>query len=191
MNLVNEKKHLRKRLKAWRKKQSAAAVKQKSNLIVSQLLSWHILNQAKTVFCYVSLADEVDTHFLLKQLIELKKRVAVPKIVGPGKMKPVILRSFSDLTAADYGILTSRSNEFLEDKIDLNLLPAAAVDLAGRRLGMGGGFYDRFIELYQPQLNTALVFAGQVLDFVPADKFDRLMDVIITEEKIYEISHLK
>lgn len=58
----------------------------------------------------------------------------------------------------------------------LVLVPALAADLAGRRLGRGGGFYDRTLPLAEPGTPLVVVLNDEeLLDRVPAEPHDRLV----------------
>ncbi len=59
-------------------------------------------------------------------------------------------------------------------------MPAVAADKSGHRLGMGKGFYDRFIQKHQPQQNLALIFDEQLKPEIPVNKFDQTVDQVIT-----------
>lgn len=69
--------------------------------------------------------------------------------------------------------------------IGLVLVPALAVDMDGVRLGMGGGFYDTFLESLAPGTPTvACVFAREVLPraAVPAEPWDARLPRALTED---------
>lgn len=69
---------------------------------------------------------------------------------------------------------------------DAVLVPAAAVDRHGNRLGWGKGYYDRFLETVDSEtLVVAVVFDSDVLDEVPIEAHDRAVDFIVTEVDIY------
>lgn len=66
-------------------------------------------------------------------------------------------------------------------KIDLILVPGAAFDRAGCRLGQGGGYYDRFLERY-PQMKTVGLCYGCLLQAsVPTEPHDRRVHAVIHE----------
>jgi len=62
------------------------------------------------------------------------------------------------------------------------LVPLVAFDEHGRRLGYGGGFYDRFLPLLDTSVKrVAGAFALQKVDRVPSAAHDLTMDVVVTE----------
>ena len=67
---------------------------------------------------------------------------------------------------------------------DLVLVPALAVDLAGRRLGRGGGHYDRTLARLAERpggpLLLAVVFDDELLPEVPVEAVDRPVDAVLT-----------
>jgi 5-formyltetrahydrofolate cyclo-ligase len=63
--------------------------------------------------------------------------------------------------------------------------PGVAFDRSGRRVGYGGGFYDRFLPMLGwagPRI--ALAFDVQLVDELPAGGFDLPVDVIVTESRV-------
>ncbi|SDO35305.1 5-formyltetrahydrofolate cyclo-ligase [Nakamurella panacisegetis] len=65
---------------------------------------------------------------------------------------------------------------------DAVLVPALAVDRAGRRLGRGGGHYDRTLALLRdvrPEL-VGVLFDGELLEHVPADRHDIAVTSVVT-----------
>ena len=67
------------------------------------------------------------------------------------------------------------------EEIDLVLCPCSAFDRGHRRLGMGGGYYDRFLGKCVHADIFAVAYAVQEADEVPTEAFDRKMDKVITE----------
>ncbi|HLP23148.1 MAG TPA: 5-formyltetrahydrofolate cyclo-ligase [Microbacteriaceae bacterium] len=68
--------------------------------------------------------------------------------------------------------------------VDLMIIPAAAVDHDGYRLGWGRGYYDRTLGSMQhaPPV-AAVVFDHELLQAVPRDVHDQAVDAIITPER--------
>ncbi|HZQ60641.1 MAG TPA: 5-formyltetrahydrofolate cyclo-ligase [Casimicrobiaceae bacterium] len=68
--------------------------------------------------------------------------------------------------------------------VDWVLVPGVAFDRAGRRLGYGGGFYDRLLPLIPAHApRVAAAYAIQIVDHVPAAPHDVTMDAIVTEQE--------
>ena len=68
------------------------------------------------------------------------------------------------------------------------LVPLVGFDAGGRRLGYGGGFYDRTLAALQPRpLAIGLGFELSRIDSLAARPHDRPMDVIVTEAGAFEI----
>lgn len=62
------------------------------------------------------------------------------------------------------------------------LVPGVAFDRLGRRLGRGGGFYDRFLAVTGPQvLKIGVCFDLQIVEEVPSEPHDVRMDAVVTE----------
>jgi 5-formyltetrahydrofolate cyclo-ligase len=69
--------------------------------------------------------------------------------------------------------------------IDLVLVPGVAFDAACRRLGRGGGFYDRLLALEDwPAPRVALAFEVQLTEQLPEEEHDRPVDAVVTEERV-------
>ena len=69
------------------------------------------------------------------------------------------------------------------------IIPLLAFDINLNRLGYGGGFYDRFINKLEKSkkiLKIGLALSCQKINKVPTDEFDKKMDYIFTESKVYK-----
>ncbi|MDH3921502.1 MAG: 5-formyltetrahydrofolate cyclo-ligase, partial [Desulfobulbaceae bacterium] len=74
-------------------------------------------------------------------------------------------------------------------EIDAAVIPGSVFDIHGGRLGYGGGYYDRFLLNDAPQAKRiGLAFELQVVDNVPLEPHDQPLDILITEERIVNIT---
>ena len=67
------------------------------------------------------------------------------------------------------------------------IVPLAGFDAAGNRLGYGGGYYDRTLQLLRetgPVTAIGLAFACQQLPAIPAEPFDQPLDMIVTDQGV-------
>lgn len=181
--IIEQKTILRHELKLRREQLDKQSIIDKSRLIEEKILNLATFRQAQNIMCYVSKDTEVFTHDFIKKILNMGKTVAVPFIVKKGIMKPAVIRHFSELSLAEFKTLQPQTKNFLDEKIDLNLIPALAVSKTGDRLGWGAGFYDRFISDYRPKINIALIFDCQLVNQLPTTKFDQKIDGVITESQ--------
>lgn len=142
---------------------------------------------SRTVMCYVSMRAEADTHTILQAMLKDGKTVCVPQVTDKrGRMRAVVIRSWTDLTVGQFGILEpSMENPIVvpENEIDLVVVPAVAFTRDGARLGMGGGFYDRFLTSTQA-VRMGLAFSCQIKESLPTDEWDVKMDYLVTKDGI-------
>ena len=69
---------------------------------------------------------------------------------------------------------------------DVLIVPLAAFDRSGHRIGYGGGFYDRTLAQLRAQGTVTaigLAWAGQEVDSIPAQEYDQPLDVIVTDRE--------
>lgn len=67
---------------------------------------------------------------------------------------------------------------------DFILTPLLAFDNAGRRLGYGGGYYDRTLSALPDAVAVGCAYAAQELDVVPAGEYDARLDAVATERGV-------
>jgi len=71
--------------------------------------------------------------------------------------------------------------------LTLVLVPGVAFDGAGRRLGRGGGFYDRFLPRAASALHIGVCWSAQVVERVPALPHDRRVHMLLTEKGLTDL----
>ena len=68
--------------------------------------------------------------------------------------------------------------------IDVIVVPAVAYDRAGNRLGMGAGYYDRFIPQALQAVRIGAIWSTQMIDQVPCDPYDKPVHYLLREDGI-------
>jgi 5-formyltetrahydrofolate cyclo-ligase len=190
MDQISQKKQqLRKKMMRERDLLSRQEVLEKSRMIQSLLFDFPGLTHASNIFIYVSYRSEVFTHDIIRALLSKGKTVTVPLTdMSNKKLIPYCVSDFdSDLEPGAMGILEPRTgarHPVALDDIDIVITPGVVFCEDGRRIGYGGGFYDRFFSLAGKQ-SCALAFELQVLPDIPVDpRYDKKVDCIITEKRI-------
>ena len=185
--ISEQKKALRNEMRSKRASMSKKERDIASHKIVSNLIDNPIYKAANTIMAYASMPEEIQLNELFDNAFANDKLLAIPLIIGRGTMRPVFLPTIEDLVVGDFGILTVRQDKrkFVEfDDIDCIIVPGAAFDRQGNRLGLGGGYYDRFLQRVPNAKRVALSFNCQLVDSVPSELHDAKVDVIITEDEI-------
>ena len=181
------KKLLRREALACRRSLSAQANRAFSEAIEERLKELDACRKAKTFFAFAAMSDEVQLYSLIEKALAEGKRVALPLIVGKGVMEAVRVRALSDLVPGAFDIPTVREErrEIVDPKsLDCVLVPGAAFSRDGARLGLGAGFYDRFLGEKAPQAQRiAVAFSCQIMDEVPREAHDVMMHAIVTENE--------
>lgn len=108
--------------------------------------------------------------------------------VVPGKAVPLVFRQWQGepLVSGPFGTShPAESSPVLRPEV--LIVPLAAFDRAGNRIGYGGGYYDRTLELLRsqgPVVAIGLAFASQELPQVPVEPFDQPLNLIVTCREI-------
>ena len=138
---------------------------------------------ARHVAAYLGTAAELDTQPLLARLLRLGIALYVPKVGAAGALRFTRWRPGQALRANRYGIPEPVALE-RPPRLDLVVLPLVAFDAQGRRLGMGGGYYDRWLSRARAArrpLRVGYAFALQEVAAVPAAPHDVALDAVATE----------
>ena len=145
----------------------------------------------RRVAAFIPTATEPPILTLLESLVADGVDVTVP-VSGPNGLLEWIRveRGFvDDMTVDSMGMpIPTSGTPVTLTETDVVLVPAAAVDRHGNRLGWGKGYYDRFLAGLDPDtFVVAVVFDSDVLMEIPTEKHDVGVDVIVTERDIYTV----
>lgn len=190
MILKFDKHSIRKQLLTRRGGLSPEIVLEYSNKITEHLINLDVYQQATNIMLYIATKNEVQTKAIITTAQKNGKRIFVPLIVRRDKkLLPSLLIDFEkELTIGHMGILEPKK-EFYRiyppAALDLIIVPGVAFTVQGHRLGLGGGYYDRFLSKLNPKiLSIALSFEIQILNEIPLDEKDMAVDYIITEKRV-------
>ena len=166
-----------------RKAMSPALQKEKSEKIIARLEALDVFKAAEVVLCYFSHHNEVRTQeFMTKWLGQ--KQFLLPKLTEGDTFMVRPVASLDTLEENRFGIPEPAVSEVEAPRPDLVVLPGVAFDRNGNRIGMGSGYYDRFLEDKKDVPRVALAYSEQVLDEVPKEPYDEAVDVIVTEDEV-------
>ncbi len=136
---------------------------------------------ADTILCYASCKGEADTWELIERTLEAGKSVALPRVTGPHEMHFYRITSLEDLAPGYYDIPEPAAACQEEVFEGLLIVPGTAFDRQMHRMGYGGGFYDAWLKRYGSRVTACgLAYDFQLLDEIPFEEHDRMMDIVIT-----------
>lgn len=158
-----------------------------SSQICEQILSHTVFKQSQRIAFYHAFGNEVDLSVIVN--IAQDKLFYLPVI---GKDNSMVFNHYSsdtDLTKNKYGISEPMSGETTEaSDIELCLVPLVGFNRRGERLGMGGGYYDRYFQTNKAQKKPTIL-AGVAYDFqenatIQAESWDIPLDIIFTNKEV-------
>ncbi len=188
MELDQQKKDLRKYIKNTLAQLTEAQYMQRSEIIAHKLFQQPAWEKASSIGITISLQPEVDTYAIIKKAWEEGKTVSVPKC-EPKERKLIFrtIKDFKQLERVYFQLLEpieEQTKAKKAEEIDLLIVPGLAFTSSGERLGVGGGYYDRFLPFYEGK-TIALAFDEQIVKTLPVDVYDQSVMQIITDAKVY------
>jgi 5-formyltetrahydrofolate cyclo-ligase len=146
------------------------------------------VRDAASVMAFLPLPTEPDIRPLMGELLAGGRRLCLPRVDWARQvMEPAAVTGLDALLATRHGLMEPPAGAAVVavDQIGAVLVPGLAFDAGGRRLGRGGGFYDRFLgSLAAPRpFVCGVAFDLQIVDALPADSWDQRVDAIATETR--------
>ena len=145
-----------------------------------------------TVAGYWPIGSEADVKPLLTKLHQKDTICFLPVIIGRGEALHFRKWQPNDkLVMSDLGILEPAAVQPMGTP-NMVLVPLLAFDMQGYRIGYGGGFYDRTLQVMRSEARNrnqeiiaiGIGYAGQKVESVPHDNFDQRIDWVLTEEGV-------
>jgi 5-formyltetrahydrofolate cyclo-ligase len=189
-SVPSEKKRLRREMKAMLSELEAASFSAAGATVARRLVSSPAWSAAASVFAFLSMDREIGTDDVCRASLKDGKLLFLPRVEG----SDLSFRSCRDLSGpwseGPFGIREPLPDAPLADLLRspgpvLVVVPALAFDAAGRRLGRGKGYYDRFLRslrsLRADACAVGIALRCQVLTKVPVGDEDEAVDLLLTD----------
>jgi 5-formyltetrahydrofolate cyclo-ligase len=134
--------------------------------------------------------SEISPVPLMRKLADAGARLALPVVVGRGK--PLVMREWAFGQPLGSGVWGIREPlpDAPEAWPDVMIVPLAAFDRKGHRIGYGAGYYDMTINrlrvLNRDLITIGLAYASQHVAVVPITPRDARLDLMLTEQEVID-----
>ena len=170
---------LRGHIRTLKRQMTQEQIAAKSAELCALFTATEAYRNAKSISGYMNYNQEVRTMAILEQALRDGKRVSIPKCYG-AEMKFIWMDDLSKVEKSSCGIPEPIADEpIADDETALVLMPGMAFDHQGRRIGYGGGFYDKFLAAEPNHPTVALCFDFQVVDQLPTEEYDIPVDLVL------------
>ena len=183
-SLHEAKQSLRERVLAQRDALAPAARAAASRAIAARIEALPAFAAARSVLLTLPFRSEWDTWPLAHRIAGSHRRLVVPRVDRASRMLELhLVEDLREVVPGYLGIPEPRPDcpSVRPADVDFVLIPGVAFDASGRRLGYGGGYYDRLLPLMRPDVaDVAGAFDEQVVAAVPTAAHDRRVGTLVT-----------
>jgi 5-formyltetrahydrofolate cyclo-ligase len=170
-----DKQHLRQQMRALRAAMPLNERLAASAQIEKQLRELYLQQNWPHVAVYLASNDEANLDNFIMWLLKRDVCVYAPRNQG---FAP--LDDLANVYIGNFGVREPQNAVLSLPGDTVFLIPGLAFDKAGRRLGFGGGWYDRALACFQHSLKIGIAFDCQIRDQVPCEPHDVKMDLVVT-----------
>jgi len=145
------------------------------------------VQNARTILLYAAFGFEADLAAFAEKAQAMGRKLAYP-VCGEGYSLTAAVPEPDGWEVGQYGIRTpilSRSELLLPDTLDVVLVPCTAFDAECFRVGMGKGYYDRYLPRCKNAVTLGIAFEAQRVPGAVVDAHDQRLDGFVTERKVY------
>ena len=184
--MILDKKILRNKYLKLRLEQNPLEIAQKNQIIGKKVLEMDVVSSQKRFLTYIAIRNEVDTTVIINGLIQRKALIAIPAFSNKSKSWLLSkLNNWDDLVDGPYNISQPKTINPVDPKeINVAILPGLAFSKNGVRLGYGKGVFDMLLSKSKA-IKIGLAFDFQITDKLPKEEHDLVMDLVVSEKKIY------
>lgn len=158
-------------------------------LIKEKFLSLSEFQRSPVILSFASFRSEVSTVPIMEEALRLGKGVLLPLVNASSReLRLFEIVDLNELSPGYMGI--PEPDVPAERERDINdtalvVLPGAAFDTEGRRLGYGGGYYDRLLARLRRSIPLiALAYEDQIVDALPSEAHDIRVTIIVTDKRV-------
>lgn len=184
-DIVEQKRQLRRSCRQVREELGEAIRQTASLSICAWIETWRIFHRSSVILTYMPITGEVDLTPLFARHPD--KNWVLPRIV-PEDNHRMVFHPYTPgrLIHHPFGMdePTPDLPVVLSNEVQLVLVPGLAFDRQGKRLGYGGGYFDRFLKDF-PGVSLGVIFQALLLDQLPFDVQDVSVEWIVTEVGLF------
>ena len=187
MDIAEEKQAQRTSGKAARRALSPEQRAAANAALCARLWQLDAVQNAQTILLYAAFGGEVGLAGFAAEAARRGKVLAYP-VCGENCSLTAAVPGPDGWETGLYGIRTpvlERSVLLEPEQLDLVLVPCTAFDAVCRRVGMGKGYYDRYLPRCRNAVALGVAFEAQRVPEAAADEQDRRLDGFVTERKVY------
>lgn len=183
-----EKQEIRQKMLALRRALSDEESKKMGMALRDRIQAFSPYRRAKRIMAFLAMKGESNLDFLLEAALKEGKEVYVPVCLPGNMMEAGRLHDMEHFVKGPLGLRDlPKGYEVIEpEKLDLVLIPGVAATPDGVRLGMGAGYYDRYLSRVSFERRAAALWDFQVIPSLPEESFDQRVAYIVTEKRVIE-----
>lgn len=180
------KREIRRKMLALRRALSDDEAVKKAESLTSWILTLPEYKKAKRIMAFLAMKGESNLDGLIARALSDGKEVYVPVCLPERQMEAGRLLDMDHFVRGPLGLrdLPKGYDTVSPEKLDLVLVPGVACDRKGNRLGMGAGYYDRYLVHVPFEKRIAALWDFQVAEAIPSEPFDERMARIVTDKGI-------
>lgn len=180
------KREIRRKMLALRRALSDDEAVKKAESLTSWILTLPEYKKAKRIMAFLAMKGESNLDGLIARALSDGKEVYVPVCRPERQMEAGRLLDMDHFVRGPLGLrdLPKGYETVSPEKLDLVLVPGVACDREGNRLGMGAGYYDRYLVHVPFEKRIAALWDFQVAEAIPSEPFDERMAKIVTDKGI-------
>lgn len=181
-NTSKQKAALRREIRTKAEALTPEALARSDRVLFFRFLSLPEVQAAGAILLYLGMGTEPDTAQLIPPLLAAGKTIALPRCLPGNQLEARRITGSSRLVRHPYGMWEPGTDcqVLPKERLDLILTPGLAFDRQCRRLGRGGGFYDRYLA-DSAGFTTALCRDCFLLEEIPCQSHDRRVDCVCAE----------
>lgn len=184
---ISERKNgLRQKMLAMRRALSANETESRSSSLKENILSLPEYKNAKKIMAFLAMKGESNLDGFIRQALLDGKEVYIPVCLPERQMEAGRLIDMEHFEKGPLGLrnLPAGYEVTSPESLDLVLIPGLAVSQEGIRLGMGAGYYDRYLARVPFEKRVAALWDFQVIPDIPSEPFDQKIAKIVTDKSV-------
>lgn len=185
-SISERKKGLRQKMLAMRRALSANETESRSSSLKENILSLPEYKNAKKIMAFLAMKGESNLDGFIRQALLDGKEVYIPVCLPERQMEAGRLIDMEHFEKGPLGLrnLPAGYEVTSPESLDLVLIPGLAVSQEGIRLGMGAGYYDRYLARVPFEKRVAALWDFQVILDIPSEPFDQKIAKIVTDKSV-------